>query len=261
MKPKIIILSAAILLLSMNAYVYFTQKNTEQAKAELILGTAAAYAPFVSINAEGNYEGFDIDVANALAQQMNKTLILKDLGCMTSLFTALEQGKIDAIIWGMSITQDRLQKVAMVNYQGELVSSYPLIFWKNIPQEIKSINDLSGKTVCAEPTSHQDDVLCKYYTSINRLPTEKVDDALLNIQYGKADAAFVEPAIAKKFKAKFPELQILEVPLDPKDQVAGVGIVIAKNNTNLITQITQAVNALKANGTISALEQKWNMLP
>ena len=224
------------------SYLFFTQQKRSCNSNELVIGTAAGYAPWVSINAQGEYEGFDIDFANALAKKMNKKLILQDLGTMSSLFTALDQGKIDAIIWGMSITQDRLKKVAMVNYQGELTSAYSLIFWKKIPENIKTIQDLAEKTVCVEPTSHQEDVLQKYCSNSNRLPTEKIDDALLNIQYGKADAALVEPAIANKFKKKFNELQILDVPLDPKDQVAGVGVIIKQNNNNLIHQIEQAVS-------------------
>jgi arginine/lysine/histidine transporter system substrate-binding protein len=254
-----IILTLAIL--SICTYLFFTQKSPSKNSSELIIGTTAGYAPFVSINPQGQYEGFDIDVANALAKEMGKKLILKDLGNMTSLFMALDQGKIDAIIWGMSITRDRLQKVAMINYQGELVTSYPLIFWEKIPANIKTMSDMSGKTVCVEPTSHQDDVLQKYYNSMQRLPTDKVDDALLNIQYGKADAAFVEPAIANKFKKKFPQIQIFDVALDPQDQVAGCGVVIKKDNSELINQISRAVDVLKKSGIISKFEQKWNMLP
>src|SRR5690606_28212075 len=130
---------------------------------------------------EDEYEGFDIDVIKAIAKETGKKLVLKDLGSMSSLFMALEQNKIDAIIWGMSITQDRLNKVAMVRYQGELVTSFPLLFWNDIPENIKSINDMAGKTICVEPTSSQDTVLSKY-SFIAKLPTEKVDDALLNIQ-------------------------------------------------------------------------------
>lgn len=239
-------------------YLFFKRPNTPRSTNELIVGTAAGYAPFVSINPQGDYEGFDIDVAHALAQEMGKKLVIKDLGSMTSLFTALNQGSIDTIIWGLSITQDRLQKVAMIHYQGELTTSYPLIFWQNIPQGVTSLTDMKNKTVCVEPASAQDTVLQKY-PLIRILPTEKVDDALLNIQYGKADAAFVEPAIAKKFKNKYPEITLLDVPLQPEDQVQGVGIVIQKNNAELITQIQTAITTLKAHGTITKLEQKWGI--
>lgn len=240
-------------------FIFFKKCNFSQRDSNtLIVGTAAGYAPFVSINPQGLYEGFDIDVINALAKQMGKKLILKDLGSMTSLFTALDQGSIDMIIWGLSITQDRLKKVAMIHYQGAKTTTYPLIFWKAIPAEIATISDMKGKTVCVEPTSAQDIVLGTY-AFINTVPIEKVDDALLNIQYGKTDAAFVEPAIAKKFKNKYPEIQIMDIPLAPQDQEQGIGIVVKQNNTQLIDHVRQGVEALKSMGIITQLEQKWEM--
>lgn len=224
----------------------------------LVVGTAAGYAPYVSINEQGEYEGFDIDVANAIASTLNKKLELKDLGSMSSLLMALHQGSIDVIIWGMSITQDRLKKLTMVHYQGNEITTNPLIFWQKIPAGIKELSDMKGLTICVEPSSFQSDVV-QDYKDIIILPTEKIDDALLNIQYKKADAALVDPAIAKKFKAKYPEIQIVDVPLKEKNQSQGIGIVIQQNNLQLIDQVQRAADELKRNGTISKFEKKWNI--
>lgn len=249
-----------LLIAGIVSYQMFKSKNISQRSDEFVVGMTGGYAPWVSMNSQGQYEGFDIDVAESIAKQMGKKLVLKDLGCMTSLFAALESGMIDVIIWGISITQDRLKKVAMVNYQGERVLSYPLLFWNKIPEGVTSINDMRDKIVCVEPASSQEAVLLKY-NFIQPLTIDKVDDALLNIQYGKADAALVEPAIAKKFKNKYPEIQILDVALDSQDIVDGVGVVVRKNNMELFEQVSQAVAALKATGSIAQLEQKWDMLP
>ncbi|MFT6765386.1 MAG: ABC-type amino acid transport substrate-binding protein [Alteromonas naphthalenivorans] len=226
------------------------QKNNS-----LTVGIAANYAPWISINSQNEYEGFDIDVIKAVAQEMNVPLVLNDLGSMSSLLIALDQGKVDAVIWGMSIVPERLKKMAMVRYQGEVVTSYPLLFWNSIPKNITSIKDLKNKIVCVEPASSQDTVL-KKYSYINKLVTEKIDDALLNIQYGRADAAFVEPAIANKFVKKYPEIKTLDVLLDKEDQVQGVGICIKKNNIKLINQLEQAAQSLNQNGTIKVFEQR-----
>jgi polar amino acid transport system substrate-binding protein len=231
---------------------------TPKTSNTFIVGTAAGYAPFVSINEQGEYEGFDIDVANALAKQMNKTLIIKDLGSMTSLFVALEQGKIDAIIWGLSIIPERLQKVAMIRYQGEKTTTYPLLFWNAIPEGINSITDMTGMRVCVEPTSSQESAL-NAYPFITKIPIEHVDDALLSIQYGKADAALVEPAIAKKFMNKYPEIKKIDMQLPEKDQVLGIGIAVKKNNVSLQEKIELGIDALTGDGTLALLEKKWDI--
>lgn len=241
------------------ATFYLNNKNTsDTTQPTLTVGIASGYAPFISLNQQGVYEGFDIDVITAVTEKTNRRLKLIDLGSMASLFMALNQESIDAIIWGLSVTQDRCAKVAMINYQGETTDSFPLLFWQTIPEGVRSIEDMQGMTVCVEPGSSQDTALTQY-PFIRTLSTEKVDDALLNIQFGKADAALVEPAIAAKFKRRYPEIKTLDLPLAPDQQVQGVGIAVKKENTALIQELTQAVDALKQEGRIAAFAQTWGI--
>lgn len=258
MKLKTISFIVLVLIAIVGGFVVLRNCSDSCADDAFVVGTVSGYAPFVSINEDGEYVGFDIDVAQALADRLGKKLVINDLGSMTSLFIALEQGKIDAIIWGLSITQERLNKVAMICYQGEAVVTYPLMFWKRIPDGVTSIEDMQGRTVCVEPASSQDAVLSNY-SFIQKNPTEKVDDALLAIQYGKADAAFVEPAIAKKFKNKCSDIVILDVPLAPKDQVQGIGIAINRKNIDLTERVKCAVSALQDASTIKMYEEKWGI--
>jgi arginine transport system substrate-binding protein len=240
--------------------VYLTTKKTSSKsnKKRFIIGTNGGYAPFVSVNPQGDYEGFDIDVAKALAQEMDYDLKIKDLGSMSSLFIALEQGKIDAIIWGLSITQERLKKIAMIRYQGEDTKIFSLIFWENIPNNATTINDLHDLTICTETGSCQETVLNKY-NFIKKLPVNQIDDALLNIQYKKADGAIVEPAIAKKFQNKYPQIKILELPLEDQDQIQGIGIAVKKENKRLIEKIQTSVKNLEKRQVIADLKTKWKI--
>jgi polar amino acid transport system substrate-binding protein len=84
--------------------------------SDFVVGTTSGYAPFVSLDAEGKYHGFDIDLAELLAIKLNKKLVIKDLGSMPSLMLGLKQKKIDALIWAVSITEDRMK-----NYEDGLL--------------------------------------------------------------------------------------------------------------------------------------------
>lgn len=241
---------------------YFGLNNTIKQQSAvnnvLIIGTAAGYAPFASINEQGVFEGFDIDVANALADKLGKNIVLQDFGSMTALMLALDQGKIDAIIWGVTITDARLKKYAMVHYYGETIDTYPLVFWNSIPAGVTTLDDMAGLTVCVEPSSSQYAVI-EQYPQITVLPVDKVDDALLNIQYGKADAALLESAIAYKFKNKCPQIHILDVPLAPHDREQGVGIVMRRNDAALIKQVTDVIAVLKSDKTIQDYATRWGI--
>ncbi len=259
MQPIKKIFLALITLTAIGVYYFSTKQQYQTSnKKTLIIGTAGSYAPFVSVNQYGEYEGFDIDIAKALAQDMDMDLEIKDLGSMSSLFIALEQEKIDAIIWALSITQERLKKVAMIRYQGEDTKSFPLIFWETIPNNAKNIIDLQNRTICTEIGSCQESIINKY-DFINKLRINTIDEALLNIQYKKADGAIVEPAIAKKFQAKYPQIKILELPLADEDQIQGIGIAIKKENTDLIEKIKNSVKNLEETEVMASLETKWNI--
>lgn len=235
-----------------------TIKQENSNDDSFVVGTSAGYAPYASINEQGEYEGFDIDVARAIAGKLNKKLVLKDLGSMTSLMMGLDQKSLDAIIWGVSITESRLKKYTMVHYQGNVTDSYPLLFWKLAPVGIKTFNDLKGLKICVEPSSSQSVALGRY-SGIDILPVERVDDALLNIQYGKADAALVEYAIANKFVRKFPEIKIVSLALAPEDQEFGCGIVLRKESSELSQKIQRIIDELKADGTVQRLAKQWNL--
>lgn len=235
-----------------------TNNRSCQNERSLTVGIASGYAPFVSLNEQGEYEGFDIDVITAVAEKTDRKLNLIDLGSMASLFMALNQGSIDIIIWGLSITQERCTKVAMINYQGETIASYPLLFWNAIPENIRSIDDMQNITICVEPGSAQESAL-HAYPFINKFYTEKIDDALLNIQFGKADAALVEPAIARKFIRRYPEIKTLGLPLPPDQREQGIGIALKKENTQLIEELTRAINELKQENRITKLATKWGI--
>lgn len=232
-----------------------------EAQDPLIIGTASGYAPYVSVDAQGKYEGFDIDFAELLAQKMDRQLVFKDLGSMPSLLLALQQKKIDAVIWAVSITEERCKKMEMIYYQGEKVTQMPFLFWKEIPQAITSIEDLGQNSkylVSVEAGSWQEGVLKKYPT-VRSKQVEKVSDALMEIRYGKSIAAMVDPSLVLKVTSQYPEVKPLFLSLKKEDCSLGNGICLRKDDTTLIEPVQKAVNDLIREGKVRELERKWKI--
>lgn len=232
--------------------------NSLSAK-ELVIGTSSAYAPFVSLDERGEYVGFDIDFARALAKKLDRKLVLKDLGSMPSLFLGLKKGKVDALLWAISITEERQKQVEMLYYQGQKVSSLPLLFWKQIPEGISSIEQMANSkmVISVEAGSFQENFL-KTIPGINLKQVDKIQDALLEIKYGKSVATLIDPFLLKTIAPQFPELKILDVPLPISEQSFGNGICLRKDD-KLITEVRRAIDELRSEGTIAELEQKWNL--
>lgn len=226
-----------------------------------IVGTTAGYAPYVSINEKGVYEGFDVDFANLLAKKINKKLVLQDLGSMPSLLLAVQKKKVDAVIWAVSITEERQKEMELIYYQGEKTTELPIVFLKEIPKDMKNIEDL-GKdpkyVVSVEAGSFQDAVLTKY-PKVKLRYLDKIADAIMALKCGKCFAAVIDNSLVATMKAQHPELKVQYMSLPPSQQALGNGVVVNKTNAELIEKIKKAVAELQAEGEIAKLEKKWKM--
>lgn len=228
---------------------------------DFVVGTTSAYAPYVSLDQKGEYVGFDIDMAKELSKKLKRNLVLKDLGSMPSLLLAIKQNKIDALMWAISITEERQKQMEMIYYQGEKVTALPLLFWKKIPEGIATIEDMSkipNTVIGVEAGSFQESFLRKI-PGLNLKQVDKVLDAIMEIKYGKSTATMIDPSLLPNVTQKFPEVKVLNVPLPPSEQSWGNGICINKQNSALIQRVRQAVAELRQEGKISELEKKWNL--
>lgn len=219
------------------------------------------WAPFMSINNAGDFSGFDVDLAQEIAKQLNKKLVIKDLGSLASLFLALDQKKIDLLMSGLDITQARLSKVNMIPYTGDAVRNFTLLFWQKVPTEVTKIEDLQDAKlgeVCAEPGSAQEKFLDQF-PAINKKSLAGTTDMVLALRFGKAIAALLEPQVAARLMTQEPNLVSLTIPLPEEFVVYGMGIATKNTDTSLTAKIQDAVQALKENGTIERLEQAWGL--
>lgn len=242
----------------MLSMIFFTSTILAE---DLIVGTTSGYAPYVSINAEGGYEGFDIDIAKALADRLGRRLVIKDFGSMPALILAIKQNKADVLIWSISITQERQKQMAMVYYQGEKVTSMPLLFWEKIPDNIKCLEDMANNpnvVISVEAGSFQESILLSV-PGLNLKQVDKVSDAILELKYGKSQATLIDNSLTPIYTKKFPKLKSLIVNLPESKQSMGNGICLNANNKDLIADIQHAVNDLFKDGTIANLEMKWKL--
>ncbi|MBA3954973.1 transporter substrate-binding domain-containing protein [Candidatus Dependentiae bacterium] len=256
MQPKFLGALALLIIFSTLGYFVF-RSSTAQSDDTLILGTMSGWPPYVTMSNNGSYQGFDIDIAQQIAVQLGKKLVIKDMDT-ASLLTALNQNKVDFVMTGLSITQERLKQVDLIAYQGEPVTSLRLVFWQTIPQGVKTLEDLKNipnATVCVEAGSSTEGFLL----TISGLTVKQLDPvpSILELKYKKALAVLIEPTAYNELKSQYPELVALTVPLNEDQAFLGCGIGVNKANTKLKKEIQLIINNLKAQGTLAALEKQW----
>src|SRR5262245_57279730 len=178
------ILTRIALAASAAALAYAVGSASAQDKV-LKIGTEGAYPPFNNLTADGKLEGFDIDIANALCDEMKVKceFVTQD---WDGIIPALQAGKFDAIIAQMSITEERKQKVDFTN---RYTHTPPAIVAPK-DTDIKGVTkeDLAGKTIgVATSTTHFNYATQTYTDStIKGYPSSQEEQA--DLAAGRVDA-------------------------------------------------------------------------
>mgnify|MGYP000374336138 FL=1 len=102
--------AAAVALATVSAAAQAQEKQWTNVR----IGVDATYPPFESVDAAGNFQGFSIDIANALCERMKVTCEFTNQD-WEGIIPALQANKFDAIISSMSITEERKKQVDFTN--------------------------------------------------------------------------------------------------------------------------------------------------
>lgn len=259
MKAKMGITCICIVGLLISA-IWFARSGGTARKDTLVVGMMSGWAPFMTINTQGKYEGFDVDIAQRIADTMGKKLVIKDFGSLAPTFIALEQDSIDMVMSGLDITNARRERLNMIPYTGSEVNSFTLLFWQEIPISLNSTEKLAAARaiVCVEPGSAQE----KFLDSVSGIAQKslgKVEEMVLDLQYGKSQAMLVEPQVGRRLMKLVPKLKALSIPLPSNFVVYGFGIALSKKRPHLSQSVATIVEQLRTDGSLQLLEKKWNL--
>lgn len=237
----------------------------------ITVGLYATFPPYEHIQPNGSIIGFDIDVAQHIAQQLKRTLVIRNIPC-EALFAELEKETIDCIISALTITQDRKKHYTCIHYYGKPYQSIQLLFWNNPPQNISSVEDINKipfKKIGVLRDSLQAAILLKL--GMNPTDVKEFDNLqtlLQDLKEGRIFAGFIQPpapvdVLVKNFPSieellkDYPLLNTLDIPLPADKQTFGYGIFLRKEQVCLTHEIEKIIEKMKEDGTITQLEKKW----
>jgi arginine/ornithine transport system substrate-binding protein len=222
------------------------------------IGVEGAYPPFSSVTADGKLVGFDIDIANALCEEMGAecTLVQQD---WDGIIPALLARKYDAIIASMSITEERKKKVAFTDKYYQTPAKFARRKGSGI--EIGKTG-LKGKTVGVQRATTHDNFISAEFgeaVAIKRYGTQ--DEAYLDAVAGRLDLLLADSVAMKEgFLAtdKGKEWEFVGPGYtDRKYFGDGAGIAVRKRDQDLVAKLNAAITAIRANGTYDAIAKKY----
>ncbi|RNM24462.1 arginine ABC transporter substrate-binding protein [Dickeya undicola] len=213
---------------------------------------SATYPPFESLDAGNQIVGFDIDLANALCKQMQATCSFTNQA-FDSLIPALKFRRYDAVISGMDITPERSKQVAFT--QPYYANSAIVIAQKG---KFHTLADLKGKRIGMENGTTHQKFLQEKHPEVQTVPYDSYQNALIDLKNGRLDGVFGDTAVVNEWLKANPDLALVgEKVTDPAYFGIGLGIAVRPDNQALLEKLNHALDAIKANGTYKAINDKW----
>ena len=228
---------------------------TGMAMAETLkMGTNAAFPPYEFYDDEtGAIVGIDAEVAAAIAEKLGYELEIVDMD-FDSLIPAVSNGKVDMVLAGLTVTEERKQNV-------DFTTSYATGVQVVI---VKEDSDITLDALFAEGASHkigvQQGTTGDLYSTwdledaglatVERFKTGT--DAVLALTAGKVDCVVIDNEPAKNFVAANEGLKILDTEYITEEYA----IALAKGS-ELTATIDGALAELIADGTLQSIVDKY----
>ncbi len=216
----------------------------------LTLGTNATFAPYEYYEGD-EIVGIDADIAKLIADKLGMTLKIEDME-FNSIIPAVQSGKVDIGMAGMTVNDERLQAV---NFSTSYATGKQVIIVRE-DSDIKSADDFKGKTIGAQLATTGDYYVTWDYVDTGLAQIERYSkgaDAIQALAQGKIDAVVIDNEPAKVFVAQTKGLKILETEYALEDYA----IAISKDNNDLLQKIDGALQELIASGEVQKIIDKY----
>ena len=159
----------------------------------LTMATNAYFPPYEYY--EGSeIVGIDADIAQAIADKLGLELKIEDME-FDSIITAVQTGKADMGLAGMTVTEERLQTV---NFSDTYATGIQSVIVKE-DSDIQSLDDLTGKKIGVQLSTTGDIYATDDYGAENVEQYNKGADAILALTQGKIDAVIIDNQPALNF--------------------------------------------------------------
>ena len=219
----------------------------------IIVGTSADYPPYefrLLPEMEDEIVGIDIDIAEAIAADLNVKLEIKNVD-FHNLFDELTADRIDLILAGLAPTQDRMKIVDFSVPYYQAIQN--MLIRSKDKEKIKILEDLRGKTVGTQMGSIQEDMARSMIVGATfvTLPTiQKLIDGLIN---EKLDAVILEKPVADAYV--FKNSALLNLECDSDRTPLGSAAAVKKGNADLLGRINEILEKLIKENKINQFVQ------
>ena len=231
-----------------------------QAAGKLVVGTSADYPPYESIDADGNFVGFDMDLIRAIGAELGVEVEIQDMPFDT-LIASVQEGKIDAVIAAMQATAERDEQVDFtIPYR---MTKDAFVGAGDTGIVIAEALDAAGKSIGVQTGTVQErwiqeNLVAAGLTAADQVFSyERADQAALDVANGRIELLLMdaEPALALAEQNGLKILLVTETTAE-----GGKSIAIPDGETELKAELDRIIQQLIDDGTVQRIQEE-NGLP
>ena len=227
-------------------------ETAEAAGGTLIVGFDQDFPPMGFVGDNGEYTGFDLDLAKEVASRLGLEYKAQPVA-WDSKDMELESGNIDCIWNGFTITGRGDDYTWTTPYMAN-----KQVFVVANDSDIKSQADLAGKVVEVQADSSAEAALKENQDLANTfgqlLTTPDYNTAFMDLEQGAVDAVAMDVIVAGyQIKQRNADFKILDDSLSEEEY--GVGF--KKGNTELRDKVQGALEEMSADGTLAKISDEW----
>ena len=217
----------------------------------LVMGTNAEFPPFETRGGANGSEvvGFDVEVARAIAAKAGLPLKIEDMK-FDSLLPALSAGKVDLVLAGMTITDERSRNVDFSAPYYKATQVVLILAGSPIPQ---TKEDLKGMKIAVQLGTTGDGAAVEIAGQDNVRQFTSAMDAVVELMNGKVECVVIDEQPAIQFAKKNPELMLVRPQFD--DEFYGVAV--KKGNAELLAKVNEALAEIAADGRYDQFVDRW----
>lgn len=217
----------------------------------LTFGTNAEFPPFEYVTSSGvigEYDGIDMAIAKQIAEDNGQTAAIENME-FDSLLVALQNGQIDAVIAGMTATDERRETV---DFSTPYYTATQVMIVKE-DSDIAKAADMEGKKICV--VQGYTGEVCVQDMGYDYEAFKKGTEAVMELTNGKCDVVVIDSATAQKYVGDNEGLKIVEDPASFESEE--YAIAVQKGNTELLDKINKSIEKMISDGTVNELAVKY----
>ncbi|MFP3918391.1 basic amino acid ABC transporter substrate-binding protein [Lysinibacillus telephonicus] len=216
---------------------------------KLVVGTEATYAPFEYMDDKGNVVGLDVDILNAIGEEIGVEFEIRNVG-WEPVFQQVTNGEIDMGASAITITDERKETY---DFTDPYYEATQLIIVKE-GSDIKSLADLADKKVAVQinTTGHMAAQDLQGQTSTNIMAYENLPIAIQEVVNGTAEAAIGDNAVVLQYIKNNPEQKLVSIE-DDSFESEYYGFMVKKGNTEVLDKLNEGLQKIKDNGKLAEI--------